>query len=176
VTRLLILCGPAFSGKTTLSRALALRGWTRISPDEILRAKGMDPGDGLPDSVWGQALEEVCARIEALVGAGPDGVLDDTSCYRWLRDRYRQTARQCGIEVALAVLRVDRDEVRRRVAANARHGHREGIRDDVLRAHLDSFEWPMADEAGLELDALWNVERQIEALRGVTFAPGTPAS
>jgi predicted kinase len=162
---LLVLCGPAFSGKTTLSHALARRGWTHISPDEILRAKGMEPGDGLPDSVWGEALVEVCARIEALVGQGRDGVLDDTSCYRWLRDRYRQVARQGGVDAALAVLRIDRDEVLRRVAANAQQGHREGIREDVLRAHLDAFEWPTEDEGALELDARWDVERQMEALQ-----------
>lgn len=158
--QLALICGPAFSGKTTLSQALATRGLLRLSPDDILRSRGLEPGDGLPDECWGQALAEVCSRIGELARIGASGVVDDTACYRWLRDRYRQVAAACGLQAILIVLRIDRSEVSRRVAANTRNPLREGIRDAVLRDHLDRFEWPGPDEDAFEIDALWSLERQ----------------
>jgi predicted kinase len=157
------MCGPAFSGKTTLSQALSTRGFVRLSPDDILRSKGLEPGDGLPDECWGQALADVCSRIGELAHTGASGVVDDTAGYRWLRDHYRQVAAACGLQAVLIVLRIDRSEVLRRVAANARNPLREGIRDAVLRAHLDRFEWPAPDEDAFEIDALCSLERQVEA-------------
>jgi predicted kinase len=164
MARVLLLCGPAFSGKTTLARALAGRGWCHLSPDDLLRMKGLEPGEGLPDAVWGDAVGEICSRIEALPAEQRDGVVDDTLCYRWLRDRYREAANRAGASTRLVALRIARSEVERRVAVNARERIRPGIRDAVLRAHLDAFEWPVASEGALEIEAGWSVERQIEAV------------
>jgi predicted kinase len=170
--QLALMCGPAFSGKTTLAQALSTRGFVRLSPDDILRSRGLEPGDGLPDECWGQALADVCTRIGQLARTGASGVVDDTACYRWLRDRYRRVAAGCGLRPVLIVLRIDPSEVLRRVAANARNALREGIRDTVLRDHLDRFEWPGPDEDALEIDALWSLEQQVEAtMRQLSLGP-----
>jgi predicted kinase len=173
--RLVVMCGPAFSGKTTLSRALATRGLVRLSPDDLLRSDGLEPGDGLPGECWGRALARICSQIEDLARAGASAVVDDTSCYRWLRDRYREVGAGCGLRALLILLRIDRSEVLHRVEANARTGLRQGIRDAVLREHLDRFEWPGPNEEALEIDALWPLERQVEeTIRRLSHAGGFP--
>jgi len=160
---LAVMCGPAFSGKTTLSRALVVHGFVRLSLDDVLRSNGVEPGDGLPDEWWGRALSHVCSGIEDLARVGVSALVDDTSCYRWLRDRYRQIATGCSLQTVLIVLRIERAEVMRRVQTNADSRQRQGIWDSVLREHLDRFEWPGPDEDPLVLDALWPLERQVEA-------------
>ena len=54
VQRLYLLCGPAFSGKSTLA-ALAARGALLVSLDAILRQQGLEPGAGLPPQRWEEA-------------------------------------------------------------------------------------------------------------------------
>lgn len=151
--RLILLCGPAFSGKTTLARVLAARGFVHVSLDDTLRAEGLEPGRGLPVEAWERASAAACARIREEAARGRDIVLDDTLCYRFLRDRYRAVAHEAGLDVTLAVLAIDAAEVGRRVAANSSDPRRAGIEPAVLDAHLASFEWPAADETHVALDA-----------------------
>jgi gluconate kinase len=117
----------------------------------------------LPEAVWGEALSDVCARIAAAGRAGASAVIDDTACYRWLRDRYRTAARAAGLEPVLVALRIDRADVLRRVEANARDPVRPGVRDSVLREHLDRFEWPDGEEGALDLDARWPPDQLLDA-------------
>jgi predicted kinase len=100
--RLLLLCGPAFSGKTTLAYALEARGWVRISLDDILRSRGLQPGAGVPERAWQDASFAACLLITSAAQRGLDVVVDDTLGFRSLRDRYRDVGAGAGMSVLLA--------------------------------------------------------------------------
>lgn len=58
---------------------------------------------------------------------------------------------------------------------NRRLGLRPGIRTEVLRQHLDRFEWPTPDEDAFEIDPQWPLERQLEAAMSRLDVPNRPA-
>lgn len=163
-SRLLLLCAPAFAGKTSLSRALGARGWLRISTDDILRARGLEPGQGLPPERWEEASQAACAAIEAAARRERDVVFDDTLCFRFLRDRYREAGARAKMVTTLVVLQVSFEELRARVRANRRLPVRHDIDDGVLETHLATFEWPSAEEPHLALDAALDVGALLRAL------------
>lgn len=169
-SQLLLLCAPAFAGKTSLSLALEARGWLRISTDDLLRARGLEPGQGLAPEVWNEASLAACAAIEAAAHGGRDVVLDDTLCFRFLRERCRQAGARAGMAIVLAVLKVSSDEIRARVQANRRQPLRQDIDDRLLETHLATFEWPSADEPHIELNAKLDIEASLSRIR--TALPG----
>jgi predicted kinase len=144
----LLLCGPAFAGKSTFAESLARQhDWPVVSTDEITQRRGLRLGDGVPVAEAAashrRALAEVAAHLEA---GSRVVVVDDTNCYRFLRDDYRRVAAAAGATVVLAVFAPPEEEIRRRVAANEQRSTRAGIRPEVLEPHLREFEWPGPDE------------------------------
>ena len=159
---LVLLCGPAFSGKSTLARALSTgSGYAVVSFDAINASRGLSGGDGLPEAEWARTFALAQTEVEELL-RWPSArvVVDDTLCYRFLRDGFRALAGRSGRECRLVVLRTSEQEIRRRLARNALTPERPGVAGAVLNPHLASFEWPGPDEphrvvAGpLDLDAL----------------------
>jgi predicted kinase len=159
--RLLLLCGPPFSGKTSLARVLRAQGFLAVSLDDILREAGLEPGQGPSALAWEDASRSACSTIAAAARTGQDVVIDDTLCFRFLRDRYRDVGVSAGMSVILVVLVICPANVQARVELN-RHTHlRQDIGQEVLEAHLDSFEWPGVDEPHITLDAVRDVDQQL---------------
>jgi len=166
-----VLCGTAFSGKTTLARALErCFGCAVVSADEINERRGLFGGQGVPDEEWARTHGFVLDELTALMrGGAPYVAVDDTACFRFLRDDYRRLAAEHGYVVRLLVLRPPSEEVERRRRANAGSGERRGIDDEVFAAHVASFEWPGEDEEPIavppELTAGEELERWLAAER-----------
>src|SRR5262245_30179666 len=118
----------------------------RVSLDDILRGRGLEPGAGLPERAWQDASFAACLAISSAAQRGLNVVIDDTLCFRSLRDRYRDVGASAGMDVSLAVLRISPAAMRERVALNRRSPRRSDIADEVLEPHLASFEWPSANE------------------------------
>lgn len=144
---LYLLCGLAFSGKSTLGARLAERtGATIVSLDEINAERGLDGGAGIPDAEWLRTHHEALARLDALLAAGRSVVLDDTNCFRFLRDAYREVAARHQVSATVVVLDVPLDVVRARMRENERSGARAAVTDAVLEELVAKFEWPDEDE------------------------------
>ncbi len=145
---LLLMCGPAFSGKTVISTAIERElGCVRVSLDEINSERGLPPGgEGLPPEAWEASSRAAVSRVRAALEAGRDVVLDDTCCFRFLRDRYRDAADELGALTLVLYMDVPVAELERRRAANREHPSRPDVDDDVFRPHLETFERPDADE------------------------------
>lgn len=152
---LYILCGLAFSGKSTLGKALARRiNAVYISLDEIIAARGLpDGGKGLPPEIWQQMHEEACRLLDEHLRQGRDVVIDDTNCFRFLRDNYRQVAARHKAASRVIFLDVPLEEVQRRRRANDELQTRNSVREEVMQGLIDSFEYPTVDEAVLSYDA-----------------------
>lgn len=146
--RLLLLCGLAFSGKTTLARALARRlALPRVSLDEINAERGLSPGgQGLPAEAWEGSHAVAETRLVASFASGRSAVLDDTGCFRWLRDRYRELARRHGCDTVVVFVDTPVEVIRARIDENTRASNRSTIIEEVFARHVAEFEPPEPDE------------------------------
>ena len=146
--RFFLLCGLAFSGKTTLARAIAQRfSLAYVSLDEINAERGLRPGgEGLPGEEWERSHAVAEGRLAAAFTSGQGAVLDDTGCFRWLRDRYRELACGHGVPTMVVFVDVSLEAIRARIALNAREVKRTGITGEVFRRHVAEFEAPQPDE------------------------------
>jgi predicted kinase len=160
--RLFALCGLAFSGKTTLARAIArLAGAEYVGLDDINEERGLRGGEGIPVEEWERASGIAVARIERLLDAGRDVVLDDTLCFRWLRDRYAAVADRHAARFVLIYVSVSTQEIYRAMARNDAAPERNPIRPEVFEAHALSFEHPTAEERPVIYDRTVPVEEWI---------------
>lgn len=145
---LLLLCGPPFSGKSTL--AARLRDAWRfqvVSLDEINLRRGLRGGSGLRDEEWARTAALARDEARALLGnPGSRVVVDDTFCFRFLREDFRRLATEVSRTSRLVVLGTPIEEIRWRIAEKARRSGRTGINAAVLERHLERFEWPGEDE------------------------------
>jgi predicted kinase len=150
VPALVIMCGLPFAGKTTVARALARRLGARVvSLDEINAARGLLGGDGIPTEEWERTHRAALDEAGVLLARGDAAVIDDTGCFRWLRDRYREVARRLGRDSVVVFVHTSLDEARRRLAANAVTGERPGVRTEILEELARTFEPPEPDEPSL---------------------------
>ena len=149
---LVMLCGPAFAGKTRLALAIAdLLGHQRVSLDDLNAERGLGhigPED-IPVEEWERSSMEAVDRIRELLAAGAPVVLDDANGLRRLRDRYRAAAAEAGVPCVLVHLPLTAQEGRRRLLANRAQPARMDIADALYDFHLRHFEHPGDDEPHL---------------------------
>ncbi|MEU8926092.1 RNA ligase family protein [Kitasatospora sp. NPDC048545] len=141
--RLVHLCGPSGSGKSSFAAGLA--GVTaRISLDDLRAARG-SRSDQRDNAV---VLREGLARLDAALaapgtdGAGPTVVWDATSLNRQQRSHVHAVAQRRDALLTQVVLVVDEDELLRR---NAVRPH--PVPADVLTAQLYRFSPPYPGQA-----------------------------
>lgn len=152
VPTLYLLCGLAFAGKSTLARLLAeATGAAVVSLDEINARRGLYGGAGIPDHEWLRTHEIALGELAELCRAGGPVVIDDTNCFRWLRDAYRRAAAPHGYADVVLFLDLSPEEALQRAAANDRSGERPPVTPDVLQELAAKFEVPGPGERALVL-------------------------
>ena len=146
----ILLCGPSLAGKSTVAAQLVDRlGALTLSSDALNAERGLPfGGEGLPESVWAETLRLQVERFHLAVGAGRPVIVDDTLCYRWLRDRWRAEAAAAGVAATLLLLAPSRERL---LARHASVVDRPVLSLGRLVDHLDRFEWPSADEAAVDV-------------------------
>lgn len=160
--RLYAMCGLSFSGKTTLARAVArLTGAEHVSLDDINAERGLSGGQGIPVEEWERTSALAVERMGRLFDAGRDVVLDDTLCFRWLRERYAAVADRHGALFVLAYVSTPLPEIHRAMAENEAAPQRALILPDVFEEHARSFEPPAEDERPWVYDRTIPVEEWI---------------
>jgi predicted kinase len=147
--RVIFMCGPAGSGKSTVARQYERQGMTRLSFDQEAWARGIRAMP-LPQDVHRDIERVLRARLADLVRAGADVVLDFSFWSRRTRDEYRELLRTLGVEPETVYLATDRATVLRRIAARAaRDGDDFAISTELAAFYFDHFEVPTAAEGPL---------------------------
>ena len=144
---LYLLCGLAFSGKTTLAAALARHlGAAVVSLDEINASRGLHGGTGIPVEEWARAHEEALGQVGDLLAAGRSVIVDDTNCFRFLRDDYRAVAERHGVRTTVLYIAAPLALILDRRRENDRTRTRAAVTESVLFDLLEKFEIPTVDE------------------------------
>ena len=155
-----LLCGPSLAGKSTAAQHIAqATGAAIVSADAINATRGLPfGGEGLPESVWAETLRLQLEQLRQHIAAARSVVIDDTLCYRWLRDRFRAEAHAAGASAELLLLTPSEPQLLARHAQLAASYQRPVLSLPTLLQHLRSFEWPTPDEQAVDISSSGSLE------------------
>lgn len=160
--RLYLMCGLPRSGKTTLARAIAARiEGEFVSLDEINAERGLRGDQDLPVTEWARTHEIALDRCRAMMAEGRPVVVDDTNCFRWLRDDHRRDAKVAGYEVQVVFLDVPLEVCLERARAGAPE---DDLPLEIMVRTAQEFEAPTLDERAIAFDGTGELGAWLEAL------------
>ena len=148
-----LLCGPPLAGKSAFGRRIVERFGAEVcSSDQIL--DGPRPHfstDGFGEQVMARSLQRQLDALRAFGAVGRSAVVDDTLCYRWLRDRWRAAARDAGMVPRLLLLAPPRADLLARILPALEGVPRPTLALKRIHRYLDAFEWPADDEDAVDV-------------------------
>jgi predicted kinase len=147
--RVIFMCGPAGSGKSTVARQYERQGMARLSFDQEAWSRGITAMP-LPQDVHRDIEQLLRGRLVDLVRAGADVVLDYSFWSRRTREEYRELLRPLGVVPETVYLATDRATALRRIGARAaRDGDDFKVSTELAASYFDHFEVPTAAEGPL---------------------------
>jgi predicted kinase len=147
--RVIFMCGPAGSGKSTVARQYERQGMTRLSFDQEAWSRGITTMP-LPRDVHRDIERVLRARLVDLVQARADVVLDFSFWSRRMRDEYRDLLRPLGVVPETVYLATDRATALQRIEARAAgDGDDFQLNAELAALYFDQFEVPTAAEGPL---------------------------
>jgi predicted kinase len=147
--RVIFMCGPAGSGKSTVARRYEQQGMARLSYDQEAWSRGITAMP-LPPDIRAEIEQVLRARLVELVRAGSDVVLDFSFWSRAMRDEYRELLRPLGVVPETVYLATDRAVVLRRIGDRAaRDGDDYQLSVELAATYFDHFEVPTPAEGPL---------------------------
>jgi predicted kinase len=149
VTRVIFMCGPAGSGKSTVARRLEEGGMARLSFDQEAWRRSIRSMP-LPTDLHQEIEAELRTRLSRLVTTGVDVVLDFSFWSRREREKWRSLVRSLGVEPETIYLDTPRATVLERVAARRTdQPDAYQLEPELAASYFDHFEPPSADEGPL---------------------------
>ena len=144
--RVIFMCGPAGSGKSTVARRYEQQGMVRLSFDQEAWSRGVTTMP-LPARVRRDIEEGLRARLIQLVRQGADVVLDFSFWFTSDARRVPRNPPPLGVIPETVYLATDRaTELDRLRARAARHGDDFRLSEELVADYFDHFEIPTAEE------------------------------
>ena len=146
MVRVVFMCGPAGSGKSTVARRMEADGFVRLSFDQEAWGRGIRHMP-LTDDAHREIEIELRRRLVDLVEDGREVVLDFSFWSRAMREEWRHVLEPFGVVPETIYLSTDREACLRRVASR-RRSHSDDFALDTATAarYFDHFEPPTPDE------------------------------
>jgi predicted kinase len=146
--KLYIVCGVAFSGKSTLSKKIAeYKHATLVSQDSLWFEKkkelNLDPDS---DQDWDMVLRLSKEVVRDTLVKGDSVVFDDISLKYSDRESLRNIAKECGAEVVLVYLDTPRNVQKERQIKNLETKERHDVPEELIHWGLEELELPKESE------------------------------
>lgn len=150
MSRVVLMCGPAGSGKSTYARTLEHHGMVRLSLDALRWERASSsvvvPGDDATDE------EELRSRLVELAVAGRDVVVDLSFWSRRMREDYRQLLEPTGVVPETVYLATGRETVLERLQSRTgSHADDVVVPAELAGQYFDHFEPPTSEEGPLTI-------------------------
>jgi predicted kinase len=153
VTKLVIVCGLSFGGKSTLAKAIRERlGHREVDVDatKVRLHGGAYKGDAdLSHDEWDAIYAATDAETAELLAAGVPVVDGSRNFRRFERDRARAIAEGAGVPLVTVYVDTPAEVARERHARNAVAPTRVHMSEAELEEIIGLFEPPSTDEATL---------------------------
>lgn len=147
--RVVFMCGPAGSGKSTRARRLEAEGMARLSFDQTAWELG-HRSMPLPAEVHRQIARQLRSELERLLQEGRDVVLDFSFWSRRMRDEWRAVVEQHGLVPETVYLATDRETVLARIRERAGgDGDDFELDHETAARYFDNFQPPTPEEGPL---------------------------
>jgi predicted kinase len=154
MSKLLLICGIPFAGKTTLAKAIRERiDCIQVDVDEVKANLygASTPDDALSHDDWVRVYEETDQLTERLLRSGQT-VLDASRHFRKAeRDSARQLASRVGATLVTIFVDTPVAVSRQRLLSNRVTQSRHDVNDANFEEILQGWDPPTADEAPLIL-------------------------
>ncbi|WP_036688308.1 AAA family ATPase [Paucisalibacillus globulus] len=147
-----LMCGIAGSGKTTFSKKLEEEGFIRLSIDEEVWSTYGRYGVDYPREKYREYLDEsharICDKLLKFIQENKKIVLDSSFWSRSEREKYKQLIEENGGKWKLIYLKVDDNELRRRLEIRSKRFDANAafpITKEMLTTFLKGFEEPIGE-------------------------------
>ena len=147
VVKLYIMCGLAFSGKSTLAKRIAEHTGREIIAFDKLWVEE-DKVKPVPKNVdgWRQIRKLAQGKILKALKDGKSVIYDDTNARREHREELRNLAKQAGAESIVVYLDTPLEIIRAREEANKDSQNRHEVEPHNFQKVLEDLEVPSGDE------------------------------
>ena len=150
MAKLYIMCGPAFSGKTTLSKLIAQKtSAKRFAFDEIWVEKEETGTDLGGTEGWKHVREAALDEILETLRSGVSAVYDENNPKREHRKEFADAARRAGFQSVVVFMDIPLETIRSRRLANLTSQERHDVDDKNFDKVLNDLERPGDDEDAL---------------------------
>lgn len=147
MTKLYIMCGPAFSGKSTLARKIAEHTGSKLVAFDTMWVEE-DKTNPVPKDAtgWRYIRDKAQKEILRLLKEGMSVVYDDNNPKRDHREELKRVAEAAGVEAFTVYLDTSLEVIREREKANRISQNRHDVEPENFEKVLSDMEPPSTDE------------------------------
>ena len=165
MNNLYIMCGLAFSGKSTLARKIAERtGSKLIAFDKLWVEKDKEHPVPKGDEGWKFIRKVGQDEVAKALKEEKSVVYDDNNIRFEHREELREIARRFGARPVVVYLKTPMEVIREREATNKATGERHEVEPENFQTVLEQLEVPTVNERVLEFTPNMDMENFLSEL------------